>query len=750
MTAANFRIYDLAVSDVPDPDRLPFTPLRELGLIGISVDLHVTEGWGSSRHNYGLDMVHLRFNDGVTAIYGPNGTGKSRVLTAVGEVFSPGALNRLFSGSVFMSEIALERPMNLRSWDDKGPCEGLIAMSGLSERSPELAAEFVGQGLLALGVAEEAVTLGAAVSQDPPPPETAAVLARLQSQVLAPFEEKKNLNKYFDEQSLWKGDETAEEWVDVGAYLTFLVNDDGYSGNAYLDQLAGLTENAPIPCQEWAIKSLDPRRPSFLPLPLEPVSYKRAPRFGLDSPRPRVTVLELDNLADRVPTFEAPPGLIGPHPAAVSVRQAAACADLANTICRLLLVDPPALSFKVEGRRIMSVDDSDALATAIVDGSFRWAFGTTPSWVAEDRSGAVVGLDELSATQERWAELALALSWEVLRHSGNLRVPDDLLNEYDNHPTPKGWGLLLLCDEPEAGLPIQAQKRLSRGLKRLTDEFGITVITATHSGVMLEEPSVTPVRLDRDDERGDSYRVVATQVEPDERDRLRSAGVPPSELLHLYRTLLVVEGRHDEWLIDELIGDELADLGVKVVPAHGTAQAARFFATEAGFLFDHLPDLNFVIAFDSVRHDVAVEMYLAASDAANHAERMQRLDDIVRRHGKASPEEGTLRTLLDRASEQGRFERIGGLHGFSEPDIIDYLNCDQVLPGRTWENLRAEHDEARSTRKGIPGDFKRYLAITYDVEFNEELIRSAAPRDSIPDDFTLLLERCQLATRPSD
>ena len=740
------------MSDVPDPDRLPFTPLRELGLIGISADLHVSGAWHSSSEYEGADDVHLRFNDGVTALYGPNGVGKSRVLTAVREALDPTAQHLRFSSIVFMRETACDVPMDSvrmsrgMAWEAAaGPCENLLA-SAIWEQRPELAAEISDRGLLAMTVSSGGIKLGAAASQDPTDEKAAAALADLRSQVLAPFEEKRDLKRYFGDSVFFedRGDEIAESWVDTDAYRDFLRHSI-YTDSPFLWEL--VRDEPLIPDEQWALRLLDPRRPSFLPLPL---AQFRADRRAFAN----VKVLELDDLGEGIPQFQS-------TAVEIAVQQMAACAELADKVYRLLLSDAPPLAVWVPNAQewrlgqihsnsfvVRNGDDAGAFTAALNEGSFRWTFGIAPSWVAEDRSGAYVRLDELSATQERWAKLAIALAWQVLRARGDL--PGVAKVVWNDGLDQRNRGLLLLCDEPEAGLPIQAQKRLSRGLKRLTDEFGITVITATHSGVMLEEPSVTPVRLDRDDESGDSYRVVATQVEPDERDRLRSAGVPPSELLHLYRTLLVVEGRHDEWLIDELIGDELADLGVKVVPAHGTAQTARFFATEAGFLFDHLPDLNFVIAFDSVRHDVAVEMYLAASDAADHAERMQRLDDIVRRHGKASPEEGTLRTLLDRASEQGRFERIGGLHGFSEPDIIDYLNCDQVLPGRTWEDLRAEHDEARSTRKGIPGDFKRYLGITYDVEFNEELIRSAAPRDSIPDDFTLLLERCQLATRPSD
>src|ERR1700748_641052 len=59
-----------------------------------------------------------------------------------------------------------------------------------------------------------------------------------------------------------------------------------------------------------------------------------------------------------------------------------------------------------------------------------------------------------------------------------------------------GNGATLLLDEPEMALSGANQRRILKMLKELVDQRGFRVICATHSPVLIEDPSTYVINLD--------------------------------------------------------------------------------------------------------------------------------------------------------------------------------------------------------------------------------------------------------------
>jgi hypothetical protein len=215
-------------------------------------------------------------------------------------------------------------------------------------------------------------------------------------------------------------------------------------------------------------------------------------------------------------------------------------------------------------------------------------------------------------------------------------------------------------------------------------------------------------------------------------------------MLHLYRVILLVEGLHDLWVLDEIIGPELDEAQVKVVPVHGAKQAARLFASEAGLLFEHVPEAKFVIAVDGSKQDLLAEMLATAQVPRQGSDSLQELDHLMR-SAEASDEAKVMHTLLRRAIETDRLNDIGGLFGFKERDIIEYLEPAVFGLDCTWPELRAQHQERLDNKQGTARDFKKWLELAHNASFDEATIRSAVPQDSIPGEVLMLLDLCRSA-----
>ncbi len=339
--------------------------------------------------------------------------------------------------------------------------------------------------------------------------------------------------------------------------------------------------------------------------------------------------------------------------------------------------------------------------------------GTHPFLAGKDHDTSVP-VSRMSATQERWAKAVFLLAWHESQ------------SIHDRPP------LVLLIDEPERGLMAGLQRRVSKGLADVSEDLGMPIVVATHSSALIDDLSVHTHRCSR---RSDGSVCIA-EVPTSDRDQLKKLGVPESEQLALYKVILLVEGLHEEVLLEHTFANQLAEHRIKVLPMRGTRQI-RLMAAEVELLYQHF-DAPFVLLLDNTRSGPfrrALEEVRSGQDLAEVRRTLTELDSLT-------DEEQVLRSVLIKAIDSGRVDRIAEVCGLTKTDIVEYLPCDHLVPGsESWVQLREEHQaEPRSLQNR---DFKRWLAKSKDADFGtESLLNALDESDAVHDDWVELINIC--------
>ena len=149
----------------------------------------------------------------------------------------------------------------------------------------------------------------------------------------------------------------------------------------------------------------------------------------------------------------------------------------------------------------------------------------------------------------------------------------------------------LLLDEPERGLHRTAETQMARGLTRRTGS-GLRSVLATHSPDLLDHGigDVNYVRRRSQDRPG---AVISMREFDGARDDL---GLNPSDMLRRTRGIALVEGEHDLRILTGMIGTELSQLGVEMLPLRGGSQLRT--ATDSRFLYEFTDAVLFPILDD--------------------------------------------------------------------------------------------------------------------------------------------------------
>lgn len=360
----------------------------------------------------------------------------------------------------------------------------------------------------------------------------------------------------------------------------------------------------------------------------------------------------------------------------------------------------------------------------------RWFFGPPAEWKAIDLSGRSIPLDQLSEAQLRWALVAIELA-----HEATAVPAHDSRSRY-LHAWMEDRPLLVALDEPDAALHATAQRHAVAGLRRIVDEWAATVICSTHSREFLNADHVALFHVARDR----SGHVVRSQLESVDRDRIDQLGLAPADLFLLHRVILLVEGRHDEVVIEELIGPHLRAAHVLVLPLRGGKNLASVI--DAAILAEY-SDAPVIAALDNL-HAPRIEAFW--DDLLLHVDGGQEVfDRIVKDHftSKRSSEDGFLIEFCRAAADSGTPRRFR-LFGFAEPDIPQYLPIDVLVPGASsWAALRRDFQAQKRFTS-----FKPWLAAKHGTEITDDLLRAGvAAMDYVPQEFTDLLDLCSQIRR---
>jgi hypothetical protein len=417
----------------------------------------------------------------------------------------------------------------------------------------------------------------------------------------------------------------------------------------------------------------------------------------------------------------------------------------ANTFHRLIswfgrdgiLGDGP-LGLNDELRRAaqqLSTEATDLYAAVLLDApalqlgvgpAEAWITRSAPGWHCVFAGNKSMSLDSLSDTQRRWARWAIA---EALRN----RSLGDKVGEEP---------LLVVFDEPEAGLHRSAESHMARGLSRLAHQPGKIVIVATHSPDLLDDPDASVIEVRR---RPDGTGFIAPLRALD-REQLESFGLQPSDLLRRQRSFVLVEGEHDEIVIGTLIGEQLRQHRAYVVALRGGANLEA--SLDSRVLYD-FTDAQLIAVLDNIQaehvrsvwSDVQARYLADGADAA--------INELRISYPDTSGEARWIKEWLGRALRNGMSGRIEP-YGFTKQDVIGYLPVGALVPGdiADWTELRTEYDawSAQAARNTL--NFKGWLRRHKRAKISAHTIREAAESmDHIPDEFIDLVRLAEGVAR---
>ncbi len=309
--------------------------------------------------------------------------------------------------------------------------------------------------------------------------------------------------------------------------------------------------------------------------------------------------------------------------------------------------------------------------------------------------------------------------------------------------TPLPSADLLLIDEPEQHLHAEATRSISRWLAESTSTRFQTVV-ATHAprfaqpiGASSRVVQLLP-RTSEVDRHGQTLpsRVVARETPIAEFDELgRQMGWDSGELVAFYATVLFVEGRVDELLLNELFAIELRAAGILVTPLHGLRKVRGI--PHSRVLTRLLPGLRVALMVDAI-----TESKLDELQRMNDEE----LTSIAKTEGGREP--GWVAQLLLELPANRRSDLRVVSHGAE--DVLALLD-DEILTAelRNYPGRAASAQALEAKRRSSPKTWKVHMRESYRLptepeqedRFVRRAIDSALSRDARPPELLELIGR---------
>lgn len=413
---------------------------------------------------------------------------------------------------------------------------------------------------------------------------------------------------------------------------------------------------------------------------------------------------ELRGVADSVSSQELAEFL-----SEVAEHIAEALAARVNTILAMLMPDPPTAVLQLA-----------PIAFRTVLPPLSWSF-TTPRM-----AGHGVELTALSRAEQYWAKQAINAA--LYLHQRSLTPPTDPLRP-----------AIALLDEPESGLHRAAEARMVQALHEYSIDPRCVLFAATHSPELLDDPSANLIEVQRGSgERGGSQ---VQRLDLADRKALERLGLTASDLLRWPRVFLLVEGVHDQSLLEAFLGERLRRARIEIIPIHGARNLSG--SVDSQVLFSHTR-AHVVALLDKVRGDDVRSAWSAALALERQGDSDAAADLVVSRISDKTDESGHLVSWLTAALQRGMSDRIAP-EGLELADVIEYLPVQDFVPrAKDWEALHEEHRAARQDpKKSTPSDFKKWLTAKYQVNFSPSSLRESAQRVSTPAEFLRLMDRLE-------
>jgi energy-coupling factor transporter ATP-binding protein EcfA2 len=664
-----------------------------------------------------IGRVHLRFESGLSVLYGLNGAGKSSVLKAM-----RAALTGIRGESLSALHVRYSDPMSPIDLgeDDSSPSALLArsleqwlklvradfslstvtAESGISalvseilvetgnleyeKSTPGIVQEVSRQGvftLLPTGATEPewSLFIAGVIDETTPVLRECMELERRRAGWKTENLEKRAAGVFEDQSALQEALDSAPPWHRAFPMLSSWVDTDGYP---------------------WR-----PGDPPWVPCAIEPCDEFRPGRRFIED----LNAMSDSQLIERTANLVGGPVIIVTEQGKIGIAESAErfltqLSSEATEIISLLLVDAPVLKCEFRDPEV-------------------WVRHHPLHWLAFDRpSLRWVLVDQLSDSQRRWAIFAISLA--LLGPSNGDEV------DWDAGHT--GDGRVLILDEPERGLHARAQRQLAQGLAELSSSSSWTIIAATHSSAFLDNPDADLFHVSRD---GGETQVVGMTTSIRKVMEDSQLGIEPSEMLQMIRAFLVVEGVHDQVVIEGLLGDELDNARVRVVPMGGTH--ALNSVVDAQLMFDYTSAVV-VIALDRLRLQRVELNWNETRDLVRQGQVRGAYKSLKTfKERSQTSEEEFLYEFLELAIKKSKTDRVE-VFGFAKPDILQYLDAQEFVEGEeSWDALVRDWNHR--------GNFKQYL-ISRGARINSKSIAGMVERmNRIPLEFIELLHVCRSA-----
>ncbi|MGK2932133.1 MAG: hypothetical protein ACSLFD_05110 [Solirubrobacterales bacterium] len=363
-------------------------------------------------------------------------------------------------------------------------------------------------------------------------------------------------------------------------------------------------------------------------------------------------------------------------------------------------------------------------------------FGETPATWRFGRTERME-LSQLSRAEKSWAEFAVfdALYW-YRRETWDAN--SETLHDYYGHDPLRP--LLNVLDEPEQGLHRSAEADMARALADLAMDPRRAFFVASHSPDLLDVPRAHLVEIRRNGSPDGSSSAIR-ELDISDRDSLGVLGLRPSDLLRWPRIFLLVEGQHDQIVLESLGGDRLRAARVEVIPTRGGKQLPH--TVESRVLFE-FTDASVVGLLDNQSAERANRIWERALKLRRDGDLQGAIDEVDRGFRGGKGEDGYLRRWLANALDLGVHDRIFP-EGLEKRDVLDYLPVSDFVAGEvSWDALREQHAHARSELDRTPSDFKEWLVQRRGADFSPDRIRSSADNlEVVPPDFKRLFDRLE-------
>lgn len=337
-----------------------------------------------------------------------------------------------------------------------------------------------------------------------------------------------------------------------------------------------------------------------------------------------------------------------------------------------------------------------------------WFVGEIPEWTASV-SGKELGLGRLSGAELRWALTALQWATSGLDTS-----------------RPQ----VFLIDEPERGLHRAREQELPHMLNKLCRKSpNLMVLAASHAPSFLDVrhgarlQHVTRLRgfptATRPIDLGSSALIASSAEE---------LGLTPGDLLQLTRVFVLVEGVHDEIVLEAALGREIRNAGGRIIPINGASHARSI--ADARILFD-ASTASAVFVMDNVKGPEALRIWDRATQQYANGQRKAAKSTLAQLSRLGSGGEVVwLQALGERAIDTNVIHRIKPF-GLSKRDILSYLPPAAFqLENASWDALSRAYEDARSS--GLTKEnFKSWLKQTRGADFSRVRVREAAQKTNL-------------------